>query len=311
MPNLELKSNTYYKVLICYTRFAGMSQASTQKSFLSRFLAGGAAPRNAAFSKKQVESGVRLDFPMLDLSSPSIHWNKNVHLLNLVNLPRRALSGPVQEDKADAHALLKNVVTSEEYELAKFDLCDMYGFNTGDSGLLPYENLDRMTSSEVCRCIRIISMRDFEKVLNEVIPGFADTPVVELYASELLGLNYFWSDEQNTEKLACLIVYARRRGIPLQVAAKVTKAVVSRSALRFLSDCYHVLAMPASAWSDKSFMRYLIDFPVPYVRLPISRGSNQTEVLLLPRQSTNANILGEGLIAAGAQDAAMFLLDNL
>lgn len=288
-----------------------MSQASTQKSFFSRFLTGNSAERNAAFSKKQVENSVKLDFPALDLPTPSIHWNKNPHLLNLANLPHRALSGPVQEDKADAHALLKNVVKIETYKLSHFDLCDLYGFNSTAPELMAHENFDKLSSSDACRCIRIISMRDFEKVLNEAIPHFKKTPEVKLLTSDIMGPKYFWQSEDNITSLVCAIVYARRRGIPLTVSASVSKATISRDALRFLSDFYHVLAMPASSWSDKVFMRYLIDFPVPYVRLPISRSETPVEVLLLPRNNDNANTLGNGLLACGAQDAAKFLLGKL
>ncbi len=288
-----------------------MSQASTQKSFISRILTGGVAVRNSAFSKKQVQANVKLKFPSLDLSTPSIHWNKNTHLLNFANLAHRSLSGPVQEDKADAHALLKNVVDIEHYTLPSFDLCNLYGFNTDDNELVQHECLDSLAGCNACKSIRIISMRDFEKVLNQVIPDFDCAPRIQLYASELLGEKYFWSGQKNIDKLIGVIVYARRRGIAIQLPAEVSKAVINRNSLGFLSDCYHVLAMPAQAWADKNFMRFLIDYPVPYVRLPISRGDNPVEVLLLPRQNINANTLGEGLLAAGAQDAALFLVRHL
>jgi hypothetical protein len=65
---------------------------------------------------------------------------------------------------------------------------------------------------------------------------------------------------------------------------------------------YHMLAMPVQAWSEPAFMSLLLDHGLPYARLSLLRYPNAPEFLLLPKDSPEANALGEGLRLAGAPD---------
>lgn len=283
----------------------------TRNSILSRIgaaLTGRSTQQNRLFTAKQVASSVQLVFPLLKLPELSIHWKQNLNLQHLVNLPRNALSGPVQEDKAAAHAFLKNIVSTEEYMLSLFDLRDIYGINFNQPQALQYQSLEEISGSELCRDIRIISMRDFDKVLHKAIPDFKQKKAVQLLSASWLGLNYFWAPEPRSLELTCAIVYARRRGLALNKPVQVNRIVLNKPELVILQQHYHVLAMPENAWDANSFMQYLVNYRVPYARLPLLRGSHPIEVLLLPRHEILSDTLGQGLRKAGAQDATDFLL---
>jgi hypothetical protein len=63
----------------------------------------------------QRASQLRLPFAPIPGIKPSICWNSDPQLHRLVELPRGALSGPVQEDKSDAHALLINLIKKKKF----------------------------------------------------------------------------------------------------------------------------------------------------------------------------------------------------
>lgn len=288
-----------------------MNLPPAKNSILSRIssvLTGRDATAGHQFTAKQVADTVRLDFPKPQLPSVSIHWKQNLNLQHLINLPRKALSGPVQEDKAAAHRFLQNIVTAEEYTLSLFELRDIYGVDLNLPEALHYESLEDIAGSELCRTIRIISMRDFSRVLNQAVPNFEQKKTIHLNSASWLGLKYFWASELNSPELVSAIVYARRRGLSLQKAAKVQRATLNEIAIKNLQQFYHALVMPSNAWSENTFMQYLVNSRVPYARLPLFRGKNPIEILLLPRSEPPSDTLGQGLRKAGAQDAADFLL---
>lgn len=288
-----------------------MNNNPTRNSIFSRIsaaLMGRNTQQSRLFSAEQVANKVQLDFPELELPELSIHWKQNLNLQHLVNLPRNALSGPVQEDKAAAHTFLKDIVTTEEYRLSMFDLRDIHGINLNLSQALQYKSLEDISGSELCRDIRIISMRDFDKILDKAIPEFKQSKAVQLLSASWLGLHYFWAPELRSLELTCAIVYARRRELALNKPVQVNRVVLNKPELVILQQHYHVLAMPENAWNENSFMRYLVDYRVPYARLPLLRGSHPIEVLLLPRHEILSDTLGQGLRKAGAQDATEFLI---
>ena len=116
-----------------------MSSQSSPSSLSSRLAAlaqrlglGGRAPR-------LLESASQLRLPFQQLKPPvaDIWWQNGPPLQRLVDLPRSALSGPVQEDKAQAHAVLIRVVELEQRELTNFDLRLIDGF-CGTDGAMPH-----------------------------------------------------------------------------------------------------------------------------------------------------------------------------
>lgn len=61
-----------------------------------------------AFTPEQIAQNVDLPFARLQARPLTIGWQNNLNLQQLHNLPRDALSGPVQDDKVEAYAALKN-----------------------------------------------------------------------------------------------------------------------------------------------------------------------------------------------------------
>ena len=85
----------------------------------------------------------------------------------LVDLPRGAVSGPVQEDKAEAHAVLKRLVRVSHSTLESVDLKTIEGVCSREILVqAPCPRLEDLATAEVCRGVRIISYKDFVKALS-------------------------------------------------------------------------------------------------------------------------------------------------
>ncbi|MCY1291073.1 hypothetical protein D9M70_402450 [compost metagenome] len=251
-------------------------------------------------------AALRLPFPAPPPLQPSIWWRAGPQLQSLVELPRGALSGPVQEDKADAHALLIRVVEQVREELASVDLRQIDGL-AGEQHEPPCAQLEEFASTPACRNVRIISYKDFVRTISLALPRFLAGEPIQLLQADWLGERLFWAGEQQHEAFASAIVYARLRGLESSLPAVVTRYRLSSAGLAELRAHYHVLAMPERAWSDPAFMGLLLDGGLPYARLPLLH-SNTPEVLLLPRRHDEANAFGEGLRQAGAFDVVGYLL---
>ena len=76
---------------------------STRLSSMARRL--GLAPRGHDWLTEQA-ARLQLPFAPLPAMPDSVWWPDGAPLQRLADLPRGALSGPVQEDKACAHAAL-------------------------------------------------------------------------------------------------------------------------------------------------------------------------------------------------------------
>lgn len=280
-------------------------------SFIARLRAlasGSGVPRLRSFTAEQVGRNVRLEFPQLTISRPSIHWHKNFNLHVLFELSRSALSGPVQEDKAAAYAFLKHIVKTKETFLDSFDLRDIYGISIKLPEILPYETLEEICALESCRSIRLISLSDFERLMARIMPSSKQSQPVQLYSAPWLGKNYFWEPEPPLLEFISAVVYARRRGLPIVRSARLLEPCLNKKALEDLQQSYHMLALPSNAWSESTFMPYLVNYRVPYARLTAAPLLKPFELLLLPRTDVLSDELGKGLRIAGARDATTFLL---
>ncbi|CAD5108745.1 DUF6685 family protein [Zestomonas carbonaria] len=266
-----------------------------------RFGLGGRGARQV----RERAAALRLPFPAPPLLQPSIWWRAGPQLQRLVELPRGALSGPVQEDKADAHALLVRVVEQQRHEVADLDLKRIDGL-AGESNEPPFAHLEDFAATPACRNLRIISYKDFLKTISLALPRFLAGEPIQLLQADWLGERLFWTGEQNHEAFASAIVYARLRGLEDSLPAVVTRYRLSADGLNELRRNHHVLAMPELAWSDPAFMGLLLDSGLPYARLPLLHSSTP-EILLLPRRHPEANALGEGLRQAGAADVTAWL----
>lgn len=251
---------------------------------------------------------LRLPFQPLPIPPESIWWLAGPPLQRLVNLPRDALSGPVQEDKAEARAVLMRVVEQEQQSFSTFDLRRIDGLcSTPPEIGEPFANFETFAASQTCRSVRIISYKDFLKAISTALPRFLSGEPIELCQASWLGERLFWASEQHGEAFACAIAYARRRGLDVQLPAQLTRYRISQYGLAELKQHYHVLAMPVQAWSDPAFMGLLLDNHLPYARLSLLRTPGAPEFLLLPKAAAAANALGEGLRLAGAPDVVAHL----
>lgn len=246
-------------------------------------------------------SALRLPFKPLPAAVESVCWHEGPQLQLLLNLPRGALSGPVQEDKAQAHAALTQVVEAQTQQLHAFDLRMIDGFACP----VPapgYTCFEDYAASEHCKQVRIISYKDFIKTISLALPRFLAGEPIELRQANWRGSRTFWSGETQGEAFAGAIAYARRRGLDAQLPANLVRFRLNETGLNDLQNRYHVLAMPEAAWSDPSFMGLLLDNAIPYARLSLLKKAGTPEFLMLPKEHQDATALGEGLRLAGAPD---------
>lgn len=251
---------------------------------------------------------LRLPFIAMPVPRQSIWWQDGPPLQRLVDLPRDAFSGPVQEDKAAARAAFMQVVEHQHEQLAHFDLRQIDGLcgqplERGGT----HSNFEELAASPACRNLRIISYKDFLRTISRALPRFLAGDPIELYQASWHGKRIFWTGEQHVEDFASAIAYARLRGLEVNLPAKLTRYHLSTSGLSQLKQQYHSLGMPSQAWSDPAFMGLLLDNRLPYARLSLLRIAGAPEVLMLPKASAEANALGEGLRLAGAPDVVTYL----
>ncbi|MBC9250367.1 hypothetical protein A9179_08800 [Pseudomonas alcaligenes] len=280
------------------------SLASRLSALAQRLGLGGRSPR-LVFERAR---SLRLPFKALPIPPQSIWWQAGPPLQRLVDLPRDALSGPVQEDKAEARAVLMRVVSLEQQQLHDFDLREIDGLcGTPLADGQAFASLEAFAATQPCRNVRIISYKDFLKTISMAMPRFLAAEAVELRQASWYGRRLYWASEQHGEAFASAIVYARLRGLEVTLPAQISRYRLNSQGLAELKRQYHVLAMPVQAWSDPAFMGLLLDNGLPYSRLSLLRDNGAPEFILLPRESAEANALGEGLRLAGAPDVVDYL----
>ncbi|MDH4581455.1 hypothetical protein E8F20_06140 [Pseudomonas sp. BN415] len=252
-------------------------------------------------------SKLRLPFQQLPRPQESIWWQAGPPLQRLVELPRGALSGPVQDDKAEAHAVLVGVVKRSEQHLSSFDLRQVDGLCGHDNEPAPSPSFEDYLAGLHSRKVRIISYKDFIKAISLPLPRFLAGAPISLFRANWHGNRVFWSGDQHSEAFAASIAYARLRELEATLPAAITDYRLDPGGLELLDDRYHVLAMPVQAWSDPAFMGLLLDGGIPYSRLTFLRNSGAPELILLPKKHAEATALGEGLRLAGAADVVTYL----
>ena len=279
------------------------SLGSRLAALIQRLGLSGRAPRQIV----ERASGLQLPFTPLPTLRDSICWQEGPPLQRLVDLPRGALSGPVQEDKAQAHAVLIRLIEVQQRQLDSFDLRLIDGFSDCAPERTTFTRFEDYAASEFCRQVRIISYKDFLKTISLALPGCLTGERLALREASWRGQRLFWAGEHHSQAFACAIAYARRRELEITLPAEISSYRFSREGLAELQRRYHVLAMPAAAWSDPAFMGLLLDSGLPYARLSLLRPAGAPEFLLLPKHSAEASALGEGLRLAGAPDVVAYL----
>jgi len=228
----------------------------------------------SALPVQERASGLQLPFAHLPEPEPSIFWNDGPCLQRLLELPRGALSGPVQEDKARAHAALTRLVSKLSVQTL-VDLRQVDGFGAQRKNEPSYPTFEAFASTAACRQVRIISYKDFARALGTALPGFDTGATIELRQASWLGERLYWAGDHHLEAFASAVAYARLRGLEVSLPANVTEYRLDRPGLHALDADYHAVTMPAQAWSDREFMALLLDSHVPYARLTLLRDTSQ------------------------------------
>ncbi|MFV3370147.1 DUF6685 family protein [Pseudomonas sp. NY15435] len=286
-----------------------MSQPPRPRSVTSRLAAlaqrlgiGSADGRNVAERSRSLS----LPFSPLPDWPAGLGWHSGPPLYRLIDLPRGALSGPVQEDKARIHAVLKRLVASHREDHPAVDLRSIDGLCCRSLLDSPLAGLEELSNCEQCRKVRIISYNDFTKVLGVALPGFERKAQLQLRSAGWHGPRLFWDDDNHPCELANAVVYARRRGLEITLPASIQRFELQASVLDELERGFHMLAMPARAWSDAAFMELLLETGMPYARFGLFN-SETPESLLLPRDHSQSDAFGQGLRIAGAPDVIAYL----
>ncbi len=252
-------------------------------------------------------SQIQLPFAPLSEPTPSIFWHDGPCLQRFVDLPRSALSGPIQEDKAKARAALTRLVRREQSAHPALDLRQIDGLGGQSIDGTIYPTFEAIAATQACRQLRVISYRDFVRTITAALPDFQTQAPIELRQASWLGERIYWSGEHHAEAFACAIAYARLRGLEVNLPCELTDYRLDAAGLQALDSEYHAVTMPAQAWDDREFMGLLLDAKIPYARLTLLRNANNSELLLLDKQQPAANALGEGLKLAGAPDLVRYL----
>lgn len=252
-------------------------------------------------------SQIRLPFSPLSEPAPSIYWHDGPCLQRFVDLPRSALSGPIQEDKARARAALTRLVRQEQIAHAALDLRQIDGLGGQSADGAAYPTFESFAATPACRQLRVISYKDFVRTISSALPGFPTQAPIDVRQASWLGERLYWSGEHHAEAFACAIAYARLRGLEVSLPCVLTDYRLDAAGLQALDNDYHAVTMPAQAWSDKEFMGLLLEAKTPYARLTLLRNANNSELLLLDKRQPTANALGEGLKLAGAPDMVQYL----
>ena len=254
-------------------------------------------------------SQIRLPFAPLSEPAPSIYWHDGPCLQRFVDLPRSALSGPIQEDKARARAALTRLVRQEQSTHAALDLRQIDGLGGQSADGAPYPTFESFAATPACRQLRVISYKDFVRTLTSALPDFQAQAPIDVRQASWLGERLYWSGEHHAEAFACAIAYARLRGLEVNLPCVLTDYRLDAAGLQALDNDYHAVTMPAQAWSDREFMGLLLEAKIPYARLTLLRNAKNSELLLLDKGQPAANALGEGLKLAGAPDMVRYLRD--
>ncbi|MCP9339341.1 DUF6685 family protein [Stutzerimonas xanthomarina] len=263
-------------------------------------------------SPRQIlEHASRISLPFAPLSepAPSIFWQDGPCLQRFVDLPRSALSGPIQEDKARAHAALTRLVRQERSAYPSLDLRQVDGLGGQSLDEATYPTFEALAATPACRQLRIISYKDFLRTITTALPEFLAQAPIELRQASWLGERIYWSGEHHAEAFACAIAYARLRGLEVNLPCELTDYRLDAAGLQALDNEYHAITMPAQAWSDRAFMGLLLEAKIAYARLTLLRNINNSELLLLDKRQPAANALGQGLKLAGAPDMVRYLRD--
>lgn len=250
-------------------------------------------------------------FTPLPTPSDSLWWDHGHPLHLLHGLPRAALSGPTQEIKDDAHALLSQLVVADTLPLPTFDLRALDGLcqRLPDAPLEAAIHLEDLAALPAAReQARIIGYRDFQAALYRTLPKLSPEQPLKLRQANWRGSRFFLENEASTTlALASIVSYARIRGIAVEVPAQVQCLRLDPMAIDRLQAAFALYALPNAVWNHPDFIQVLLGLKLDYARLPLPAPGQDLEWLLLPNTVANARILGDILGRLGAAEVSGYL----
>ena len=260
-------------------------------------------------SLKQTASQLALPPVTLHTHTDSIVWQDGLPLHQLPHLPRNALCGPVQEDKECAFNALTRLIDCDTESLAALDLREIDGISIVLDLPETATSMEQAAAAPCHRHVRLISFKDFQGALVKAVPEPRSAHPIELVSASWRGPRLFWRGQSHAAELIGAVVYARRRELVYMVPANITRYSLNQQAVDALRNSHDVLAIARDSWSDSRFTTLLVEYQVPYSRLPLPTALGNLDLLLLPRDSEVAQALATGLRRAGAVDVMSYLSD--
>lgn len=250
-------------------------------------------------------------FVPLPAPTDSLWWDEGHPLHLLLGLPRAALSGPTQEIKSRAHALLSQLVVAETVQVAALDLRAIDGLcqRLGDSTLATVVQLEELAALPAAReQVRIIGYRDFQAALYRTLPNLSAEQTLRLRQASWRGTRLFLeNDPATTLAFASIIAYARIRGIAVEVPAQIQRLRLDPAAIDRLQEAFALYALPNAVWNHPDFIQVLLGLKLDYARLPLPAPGQDLEWLLLPNEVASTRVLAEILERLGAAEVIGYL----
>jgi len=252
------------------------------------------ASKNKQIKINGFSFNIDIDFIKPSINQNSIWWQSTPKLHNLSDLKRSALSGPIQEIKAEIREKILKTFLVENIN-DRIQLSNVSGLCANIIGDPNCSSFEDFVASDAGKKIKIISNKDFETNLNRALSNTNNH--LKIVSAEWFNSRLFWNNNKNAINFACAVVYAKKRKLDLSFESSIKHYYVSNRALSDLNTNYHILAMPNSAWRNHHLMDILFNEQLPYVRLPLL-----FDALILPKKDATSYKLGCSLINAGAFD---------
>lgn len=250
-------------------------------------------------------------FVPLPAPNHSLWWDDGHPLHLLLGLPRAALSGPTQEIKSRAHALLSQLVVADTLQVAALDLRALEGLcqRLNDVTLDGAIQLEELAALPAAReQVRIIGYRDFQAALYRTLPNLSVEQPLRLRQASWRGNRLFLeNDPATTLAFASIVAYARIRGVAVEVPAQIQRLRLDPTAIERLQQAFALYALPNAVWNHPDFIQVLLGLKLDYARLPLPAPGQALEWLLLPSEVASTRVLAEILDRLGAAEVTGYL----
>lgn len=231
----------------------------------------------------------------------SVFWESALPLQNLLNMPKRRLSGPVKEVKDAAWQVLNALVSEQTVHEEHFDLRRLGGLvHSAEFADQDFTSLEQLASSPLAADYRVNSYGDFMQVLGRAFSAVGTASFLELYQASWQGDRLFWGFSKGGLAMASAVTYARAHELEQSVPANIHQLHLNHEGLNELETQFICLLLEKKLFAEKPLVQLLAEHHVLYARLVLSTDPKHPDLLMLPRNSAPAQAVGEGLLQAGA-----------